>query len=90
MADNSKDVALTPGSPSCSFCRHLRKMKDDFEYYANQRPSMKENCTTKCSVALVDNHYYQGQYSGRATYEFNSLNFCPECGRRIEGEELEW
>lgn len=75
---------------NCKFCKQLKNLKEDFEYYASKRPSIKSSCSTKCTVALVDNHFYEGQYSGRASFGFDELKFCPLCGRTIANDELEW
>ena len=75
---------------NCQFCEQLRKFKDDFEYYSSKRPSIKEDCETKITVAIIDNHYYHGNYSGRASFDMGTPKFCPFCARPIAKEELEW
>lgn len=74
----------------CKFCAQIKASKDNFAYCASKRPLMKENCTTKITVALVDNNYYRGEYSGRASFDMGTPKFCPFCARPLKKEELEW
>ena len=75
---------------NCKFCEQLKNFKDDFEYYSQKRPSMKNDCKTEITVAIIDNHYFKDEYSGRASFDMGLPNFCPMCGRAISQDELKW
>lgn len=78
----------------CSTCALLRKLKDDGEYYASQRPDKKYQSVTICKSVVVMEDYYnvdgQMEFGGRVSYNPRPLNFCSECGRKIDEEELTW
>lgn len=67
----------------CAFCKHmefLKGLEEDFQNNPNRYN--KESHTYALKSALIHQSYYEGRPTGSSTVEF-SLNFCPECGRKI-------
>ena len=69
---------------SCFFCEQLEKQRvlaaEDI------RPSMVD-FKVKFSTALVCEEYHEDRFIGSTTFAGYTLNFCPECGERIDREE---
>ena len=78
----------------CAMCDMLRKIKDDCEYFASQRPDKKGSVVTVCKVSIVQEDYIKNGaeliYTGRIAHTPRPINFCTECGRKINKEELIW
>ena len=65
----------------CKFCALMKQVKDTHDYYK------KPNYTFEINVALVSNNYYKNDYTGSCTHHNQELNFCPECGKKINENE---
>jgi hypothetical protein len=79
----------------CETCALLRKLSDDGKYYKNQRPEKMDKWITICKSSIVAEDYYKDEdgkleYGGRSSYQSRPINFCPECGRKIDESELTW
>lgn len=78
----------------CETCKLLHMLKESGEYYAEQRKNRSTKSFSICKVAVVEESYYETpddpEYGGRSSYQPGPLNFCHECGRKIESEELTW
>ncbi len=58
----------------CEFCNAL-KFQESIKY---------GNISHKYSIALVCESYVNGEYRGRNTLYQHKLNYCPECGKKID------
>lgn len=78
----------------CETCKLLHMLKDNGDYYASLRKNRSTTYFSICKVAVVEESYYETedgpQYGGRTSYNPGPLNFCPECGRKIDESELTW
>ena len=61
----------------CKFCKQLEQVKDTDRYYS------KPNCKTEYKSAFLTYNYYKEYPTGTCTYGGYELNFCPECGKKI-------
>lgn len=76
----------------CAFCEALMEYKNIRAFFDHQRKEEhKEKIYEEYTVALVVRSYAKGKKrtAGRTTDYRNQgigfqLNFCPECGRRLE------
>lgn len=77
----------------CETCDRIRQLKEQGEYYKNARQS-KYKTVSVCKFSLVVEDYYdiegELEYGGRASYSPSNISFCPECGRKLEKNELVW
>lgn len=77
----------------CQACERIRQLKEQGEYYKDARKS-KYKTVSICKFSLVTEDYYdiegELEYGGRASYNPTNIKFCPECGRKIEENELIW
>lgn len=62
---------------TCEFCEMLEDIKSTHNY------NRKEGILHKYTVALVSETYCGEDYRGRTTYGGMELNYCPECGRKL-------
>ena len=67
---------------NCPFCKWLKKLKDDNEYY---------HTLSVYRPALIDVGYYKQiddeHCCGQTTYLFDELNFCPVCGKKLNNTD---
>lgn len=71
----------------CPFCDWLAKIIDDEKWYRENHPRRNQEAYEhKYTVALVSENYYEGTYTGEASYHGYELNFCPVCGKVVEKE----
>ncbi len=64
-------------SKQCNFCKDLAFAKEHIHH-------RNKDYTTKYAVALVSETYCREQYTGNSTQYGYPLNYCPECGARME------
>ena len=92
MELNSKNQS--DNKNECTTCALLRDIKENGKYYASLRPEKKDKWVTVCkSVVVMEDYYKDGdklEYGGRVAYNSRPMNFCSECGRRIDVEEITW
>ena len=63
----------------CPFCKFFDSLKERNEAF--EKPN--NDYTVKYSVALVQEIYYRGDFTGCARYDNYTLNFCPTCGKSL-------
>ena len=84
---------MLESNDKCSTCEHIRQLKEQGEYYNNVRNS-KYKTASVCKVALVVEDYYEidGELErgGRVSYNPMILKFCPECGKKMNDNNLVW
>lgn len=77
-----RSKAITSGEKTkCDFCEFL-------DYLNDPRRDLAPGVYEKLSVALVSEHRNKEDdlFRGRSTHYGYTLNYCPECGRRIKNE----
>ncbi len=78
---------VTELKEECPFCK-MKDELDENEIFLRSNPKRnRNNWTRKATVALVDESYYNGEYTGSATYHDYELNFCPVCGKPFKANE---
>lgn len=69
---------------TCSFCELLKDVR------ARLFCTGEVNTTFECKAALVVEDSRRSEFGGKINYNPRQLNFCPECGRKLEKNELCW
>ena len=68
---------------ACSFCERLKDCleRDEYDKNSERRAVVK----TEYKVSLIQEDYCDGHFTGRLTHRPETLNYCPVCGKKIEG-----
>ena len=68
----------------CEFCYEFNIVKD-----LNKGRPKADNYKIKYYSCFIEDIYFNKRYSGRTTHHKHKLNFCPECGKRLNfGEKI--
>ena len=85
---------MSEQTKECSTCALLVSLRENGIYYAEKRQERKNQSITMCKAVVVTENYYnvdgKMEYGGRAAYNPRPLNFCSECGRKLNQDELTW
>lgn len=79
----------------CSFCELIKELKERGAYFMNGCDDITQRSISKCRVTAVVESYALSsdcklERRGTASYRSRPLNFCPECGRKINDSETTW
>lgn len=70
---------------ACNFCKKVNSFVDVYRYNKEKRPSAYGPDYRDELVAMfVHRVFYKGLLTTQTESEAFPLNFCPECGKKIE------